>query len=70
MSREWSVVAVIRRLSAPEGLADPYRIYREIRMDIVPRLFDRFGPMGLAAETTQWQSTLDLRGPSRLLVRR
>ncbi|TMR97780.1 cytochrome P450 [Nonomuraea basaltis] len=31
MSEEWSVAAVVRRLLSPEGLADPYAIYREIR---------------------------------------
>lgn len=31
MSEEWSVRAVVRRLLSPQGLADPYAIYREIR---------------------------------------
>jgi cytochrome P450 len=31
VSEEWSVAAVVRRLLSPEGLADPYAIYREIR---------------------------------------
>jgi len=37
---------------------------------VLPRLFDRFGPMTLAEQTIQWQPTLDFRGPNRLLVRR
>ncbi|MFF5990911.1 cytochrome P450 [Prauserella flavalba] len=31
MSDDWSVTSVIRRLLSPEGLADPYAIYSEIR---------------------------------------
>jgi len=31
MSEPWSVGQVVRRLLEPEGLADPYSIYREIR---------------------------------------
>jgi cytochrome P450 len=31
VSEEWSVAAVVRRLLSPDGLADPYAIYREIR---------------------------------------
>ncbi|MGN9843230.1 cytochrome P450 [Nonomuraea sp. H19] len=31
VNEEWSVAAVVRRLLSPEGLADPYPIYREIR---------------------------------------
>ncbi|HEX4250877.1 MAG TPA: cytochrome P450 [Pseudonocardia sp.] len=31
MSESWSVGQVVRRLLEPEGLADPYSIYREIR---------------------------------------
>lgn len=31
MSEPWSVTAVVRRLTSPEGLADPYSVYREIR---------------------------------------
>ncbi|MEU6646456.1 cytochrome P450 [Saccharomonospora sp. NPDC046836] len=31
VSDEWSVTALVRRLSSPVGLADPYAIYREIR---------------------------------------
>jgi cytochrome P450 len=37
---------------------------------VLPRLFDRFGPMRLAEDTVEWQPTLDFRGPTRLLVRR
>ena len=37
---------------------------------VLPRLFDRFGPMRLAEDTIEWQPTLDFRGPTRLLVRR
>jgi cytochrome P450 len=31
MSEDWSVTSVVRRLLSPQGLADPYAIYREIR---------------------------------------
>jgi cytochrome P450 len=31
MSADWSVTSVVRRLLSPQGLADPYAIYREIR---------------------------------------
>lgn len=31
MSEDWSVTSVVRRLLSPQGLADPYSIYREIR---------------------------------------
>ena len=31
MSESWSVTDVVRRLTSPAGLADPYAVYREIR---------------------------------------
>jgi cytochrome P450 len=31
MSESWSVTDVVRRLTSPTGLADPYAVYREIR---------------------------------------